>query len=584
MITNVNGSIYLADGIPSIESVFEDGIGILSGVKPFVPGSSSKDGTKAKRVARFSRAKDIYAAEDIRSYYQMMHAGQFYNSIKYFKTAAKRYRQALALQDRMITDETTRIEPMMHLALEISNQGRFEEADLLFEQVNKLLQKAFDSNQEARYISYKALHEANQRHFHKALELAHQATEMRKELSKKARQAGLQPASGHSDQASTNSILGKQEAPNPYDIVQSLYIEGFMLEKLGRLEDAEDHLRVAEALWHRAYEIPLSWEPELVGLTARIAKAKGAEDEQSELLSNAVSLWENIAPGERPSIINYLKLGGAYKEQGKLDLAMTAFRKAIELVKQRSGSLNFDQLLPFFKTALQLADLHPDQRSQIYAEMFEAGQLIRSERTTETISKAVARFSVAEGAAGEAMRDFQEAQDLRHFLYQEYEIALAQPETSEQAAKIKTLEEKLTAVKQRIIELGIQVQAALPRYNQLIDTGVDANRIMKLIGPDEALVQILLGSDEGLLILVKDHKIQANLIDLGWGQSAEIVAKLRSGLEPTERGTLPRFDVELAYSLYQRLFSPIVDQLNVKHLITVPSGPLLSLPFGLLVT
>lgn len=581
LITYVDGSIYLADGIPAVESVLEDGIGILSGVKPRLP---TAEAAQHKRVAKFSREKEIYSADDIHNYYQMMRAGQFYNSIKDFKTAAERYRQALALQDRALTDQNSRIDPMMHLALDISNQGRFDEAELLFERVGNLLNNASDPNQAARYWSYKALHAANKRNFEEALQLAHRATQMRRELSKKARGSNVQFPGQNAAQATTASILGGDQAHNPYDMVQSLYIEAAMLERLGRLDDAEQHLREAKALWQRAYEIPLYWEPELIGLTARMANDKGSEDEQSQLLSNAVSLWENIAPGERPSVINYLKLGAAYKQQGHLEQAMATFRKAIELIKQRSGSLNFDQLLPFFEAALEFADVHPDQKAQIHAEMFEAGQLIRSERTTETIAKAVARFSTAEGAAGEVMRDFQEAQDQRHFLYQEYEIALAEPETPEQIAKINTLKDKLAATKQRIIDLGIQVQAALPRYNQLIDTGVNAAGIIKLIAQDEALVQILLGNDRGLLFLVKEQKIQAFLIDLSWRKSAEIVSQLRRGLEPTATGSLPAFDVELAYSLYRKLFDPIADQLNVKHLISVPSGPLMSLPFGLLVT
>ncbi|MGR8932753.1 MAG: tetratricopeptide repeat protein, partial [Gammaproteobacteria bacterium] len=466
MIIDVDNTIYLTDGIPAVEPVLEDGVGILSGVKPYVPVSSTGGGEKPKRTAKFFREKDLYGANDIHSYYRLMQAGQFYNGIKDFKTAAERYRQALALQERIVTEEATRIDPMMHLALEISNQGRFEEAELLFDRVETLLKNVSDENQEARYLSYKALHAANKRDFNQALEFAHRANQMRRDLVKQARERQLQIAGvsvAKSSETTPTSILGKSEEPNPFDMVQSLYIEGAMLEKLGRVDEAEEHLREAKALWQRAYEIPPTWEPELVGLTARIAKAKGAHEEQSQLLTKAVSLWENVAPGERPSVINYLKLGDAYRQQGQLEQALSAFRNAIELAKQRNGSLSFDQLAPFFKTALQTADALPDRKTQIYAEMFEAGQLIRSERTTETIAKAVARFSTAEGSAGEVMRDYQEAQDQRHFLYQDYEIALAKPETPEQVGKIAALKDKLAVNKRRLNELGIQVQAAMPR-------------------------------------------------------------------------------------------------------------------------
>lgn len=587
LITRVEGSIYLADGIPAIEPVLEEGIGVFSGVKK--PSSGLKDSiaSKYQRFTNFSQ-EDLYSAGTIRSYYRLMNAGQFYNSVKDFKTAANRYREALALQDRVLgTDSFAKMDSMMHLALELSNQGRFIEAELLFNRVGKVVSNAFDRNQEARFLSYRALHAANKRNFNEAYELANRVTVMRKELTQMSLIGGSQlpGQSGVQQPRMKNTIiLGKNEAPNPLDLVQSLYIEASMLVRLNRVDEAEERLRNAVALLQSADVIPPSWEPELMGLTARIAKAKGAEKEQSKSLSNAVSIWEQIAPGERPSVINYLRLGTAYKEEGQLDEAISAYRQAIQLVKSRSGSLSFDQLMPFFRTGLELADARPNEREQLYAELFEAGQLIRSERTTETIARAVARFSAVEGATGEVMRDFQEAQDHRYFLYREYEIASAQPATTENDAKQETLKKKISEINRRLNQLGIQVQAALPRYNQLIDKVADTDSIFKLLGSDEALVQVFLGTDEGLLFFVRDQTIHVYPIDLSWEETSKIVSELRSGLEPNVNGTLPDFDVKLAYRLYTRLFGPVMDRLDVKHLISIPSGPLLSLPFGLLVT
>ena len=586
LITKVEGSFYLADGIPAIEQVLEQGIGVFSGLRQSSSESTNIVTSKYQRISQFS-SKDIYSAGHIRSYYRLMKSGQFYNTVKDFKTAADRYREALALQDRALgTDNFAKIDSMMHLALEISNQGRFSEAELLFKRVEKFIENTFDRNQEARFLSYRALHAGNKRNFSEAFEFAHQVTEMRRELTQmnSAARSQLPGRSGSQEQQIKNPlILGKNEAPNPLDMVQSLYIEASMLLRLDRLDEAEKSLGKAKTLLQSADIIPPSWEPELMGLKARIAKARGAQKEQSTLLSNAVSIWEKIAPGERPSVINSLKLGLAYKEDAQLSEAMTAFRQAIQLVKKRSGSLSFDQLMPYFRTGLELAETRPNEKAQLYAELFEAGQLIRSERTTETISRAVARFSATEGAVGEVMRDFQEAQDQRYFLHREYEITSAQPASSEQATKLEQLKLKITAIKQRLNELGIQVQAALPRYNQLIDKVADIDSIFKSIAPDEALVQVLLGTDEGLLFFVKNQTIQVFPIDLNWDQAAEIVSELRAGLRPNANGTLPDFNVKLAYRLYRRLFNPIVDQLDVNHLITIPSGALLSLPFGLLV-
>ena len=46
----------------------------------------------------------------------------------------------------------------------------------------------------------------------------------------------------------------------------------------------------------------------------------------------------------------------------------------------------------------------------------------------------------------------------------------------------------------------------------------------------------------------------------------------------------PPFDLARAYELYQALFAPFAEVTKGKHLIIVPSGPLTSLPFQVLVT
>ena len=117
-----------------------------------------------------------------------------------------------------------------------------------------------------------------------------------------------------------------------------------------------------------------------------------------------------------------------------------------------------------------------------------------------------------------------------------------------------------------------------------MDSVVDANRVIGLINPDEVLLQILLGTHEGIAFLVSKGKVRAFPLDLSLQQAAEIVSEIRLGIEVNADGTLPDFDVVLAHQFYRRLFNPILDEINVGHIITVPTGALLSLPFALLVT
>ncbi|MEN8261774.1 MAG: tetratricopeptide repeat protein, partial [Pseudomonadota bacterium] len=526
----------------------------------------------------------IYGAGDLDRYYRLMTAGQFYNSIKDFSTAADRYREALAMHERILgVDNSGILDPMMHLALEMSNQGRFAEADLLFDRVGVLARRALDRNDHARYWSYRALHAANMQDFEAALDFARRATRLRKEIAQG--QPGLTVSNvDETARREDRAILAGAETASIVDIIQSLYVESAMLQRLGRMAEAEEALAEAKRILRRAHEMPPSWEPELLGLSARIAKTKGADAERSQYLTTAGSLWQQFAPGERPSVINYLKLGESNLAEGRKDDAMQAFRQAISLVKSQGGSLTYDQLQPFFRAGFERAESRPEERDRLYAEMFEAGQLVRSERTTHTIARAVARLAANEGEAGALVRDYQEAQDERLVLYRRFEEAVAQPETDESRARIDELKTKISELNRRIRDVGSQVQAAHPRYHQLVDSVVEAAHVIDLIKPGEALAQVLLGTNEGILFLVRDGKVRAFALDLPLPEAEEIVRELRTGLEPKVDGTLPSFNVALAHQLYQRLFRPALDDITVDHLITVPTGPLLSLPFGLLVT
>lgn len=587
LITELEGSIYLADGIPAVFSLLEQTTGVVSGhLNP-----ASVDETNIRSIAMTNIEKRLssgfYGAGDIKQYYRLMATGQFYNNIKDFTTAAERYREALSLQEKILgANNPGVLDALMHLALGRSNQGRFAEADLLFERAAPLADTAVDQGDLARFKSYLALHAANQQDFQAAYQLAHEATRLREQLVAKHVENlhspfDVGPVKGA--ERPNLQVIGQLNEPARVDIVQSLYIEAAMLERLGNFEAAERALGKARRILESAEERPPSWRPEILGLVAGIAESRGSVAESSQYLEKAVSLWEEIAPGERPSVIYHLKLGNSYKEQGLPEQAMKSFERAIALVQIRNGTLSFDQLQPYFQTGLELAEKYPERSAAIHTSLFEAGQLVRTEMTSRTIAQAVTRLAAGKGRAAELIRDFQEAQDERNLLFRSYEAELAKSETEARRKRVAELERQLAEINRHIADLSLLVQSALPRYNQLVDTVADAATVGALLKEDEVLVQVLLGLHEGLLFVVRRNRIKAVPLDLSFMESAEIVAELRNGLKP-EAGSLATFDVALAHKLYLRLFGAVKEDIGAAHLITVPSGALLSLPFGLLVT
>ncbi|MEE8041906.1 MAG: CHAT domain-containing protein, partial [Pseudomonadales bacterium] len=96
---------------------------------------------------------------------------------------------------------------------------------------------------------------------------------------------------------------------------------------------------------------------------------------------------------------------------------------------------------------------------------------------------------------------------------------------------------------------------------------------------------ILLADDRSYAFLFRDRRLTGFAVSLSSQKAAVMVSELRKAFEESSAGSYPPFDVLMSHELYKRMFAPIADQLvGVTHLVTAPSGALLSLPFGLLVT
>lgn len=593
LAAEVNGVTYLADGIPAVLPVLVQAIGTISGTLS-TKGEPGHLKSSAVQKLEAKLSGQIYGAGDLRTYFRLMSAGQFYNSIKEFITAANRYREALAIHERILGIENTEtLDPLMHLALELSNQKRFTEAQALFNRADVLATQTIDQSDRARYLSYRALHAANQHLFADALKYSKQATALRRELNSQNPVLGddrIGGAIGGSEVASRASVtvIGNVTAPTTVDLVQSLYLEAAMLQRLGDIRKAQEVTMEASDILQTADEAPSSWAPELLGLNANIAKALGVGVEHEQNLNAAASLWDEVAPGERPGAVTYLKLGLAYRERGRFQDAMVAFRRGIRLLKSRGGGLAVEQIMPFMQTAFEIAQSDPNQRSALYREMFEASQLVRGGQTSQDIARAAARLAASENRAGDAVRDLQELQDERYFLYRAFEAEIASgggTADDDQKQQLTKLRKKIASVTQQIQETSGKVQAAYPGYNQLVDAFVDADRVATLVRPREALLHIMLGELQSFVFIVRQNVVNAFPLRISATKVAKAVQELRAGLQPIANRALPRFNVDLAHELYLDLFGSLSKEFDgIDHIITVPSGSLLSFPFGLLVT
>ncbi|MCZ6773865.1 MAG: CHAT domain-containing protein, partial [Proteobacteria bacterium] len=595
--TGARGSVYLADGIPAALPVIETAIGRISGMIETVAQEGTQN-SRSKAVERMEALLGgrLFGTGDLQTYYQLLEIGQYYNSVVNFAEAEKRYREALEIHERLLgSDNPESSDPLMHLALELSNQKRFTEADALLARAGVLVQGVADQTDLARYISYLAVHAANQQRYLDALAFAREATAMRRKILEQS--AGSMVIDQISDSqaqdlgfsADEASVLADPSRAVAADIAQGLYVEASMLLRLGEIDEAQLIADQYAATIENSTFAPVSWKPQSSELYGKIAAAKGDYGAAVTAFEDALRQRQQLFADTRPEALTYFALGEIFYDQGRDDDALKVFRKAIAIIKVAGGGLRFNQVLPYFNAGIAVAERNPERRGELYAEMFEVGQLIRAGITTQSIALATARLSASDQKVGVVIRNLQETSRKRDVLRVKFNreagrsAELLHADEREEAERIiDQLRQDIIATERLMNELEGQVQAASSGYNQLIEAPVTVERVLELLQPNEALVQILLGDPESFVFVLKDGTVAAYSIDLADWDVAEKVTRLRRAVRG---GKFSRFRVKIAYELYRDLFGQFDEELlAVDHLITVPSGALLSLPFGLLVT
>ncbi|MBS0240702.1 MAG: CHAT domain-containing protein, partial [Proteobacteria bacterium] len=149
------------------------------------------------------------------------------------------------------------------------------------------------------------------------------------------------------------------------------------------------------------------------------------------------------------------------------------------------------------------------------------------------------------------------------------------------------LEQVATAERKAIV-------AAFPAYVALVEPEpLKFRAVQALLGPSEAVVTMLVGPDQTFVWAVSKERTEWARVDLGQRALAAEVTALRLGLDPLAGPLgadgnplpMPSFDLVRSYELYRRLLGPIEGVIRDKaQLILVPTGPLTSLPFHVLLT
>lgn len=321
----------------------------------------------------------------------------------------------------------------------------------------------------------------------------------------------------------------------------------------------------------------------------------GKLDEAVELLRVVhASNQASLTPTHPMRADTLMAMAEAASRQGRQADALQSIRPATEIRLARGGDTDMSRLT-YLKHVRFAWRAHEAKAAanprQLLEEALIVGQRAAETDTAAAITRMAARLSAKDKGLNELVRERDDLDNLQLLLEQQLNRVLALPR--EQRGDVESdTRRTLSTIARRLADImDRDLRTRFPEYfNLLRPEPLSAAQIAQLLGPSEALVQILCSYDETYVWAITREQAVWHRVDLDPDSLSRAVGKLRASLDIEElKATVgngaPLFDLGLAHDLYRRLLGPARETIAGKSsLLVVPCGALTSLPLHALVT
>jgi CHAT domain-containing protein len=563
--------VYGLETFPTNLPVLEAAVEVLEGKR--APADAGKvSGSLSAAIRRAETMVDgtgkLTGIRDVGAYALLYRVGTLRHYAGDYAGSETAFRQALEIEERvngLARPGSGRT--ICWIAQNVGFLSRFEESEQLFNRAESLVMKSMSWTDRPFYLAYRSSVERYRGRYEIALPLAEEAVRLRDQRKEVDASSGY--ASG---------------------LAHALMQLGRAQFYLKRLDEADRTLTRGVSLVDRPgpdFEFRAWYTGEMqlwLGLVHKEQKRYADARKQLEL----ALARRRLLFGESVTIAD------AYRELGRLSLAegnragaLDAFRKEAAIrttdrVAQERARPNV--FAEYLDVLLEAAAATPGDRDALWAEAFAASQIPREGDTARAITNMAARLDTADPALRAAAREYQEGLRKRDTTRRELALLTLQPPDKREPAREDQLKQELQAAEGDVARLEGKLQADFPRYVGLVTTRpLSARDVAPLLKPGEALMSLLATRNATYVFLIRDGKVHAHRAAVTYANLDKAVRDLRKGLDLAD-GQLRAFDVAAAHQLYADLVAPVADPLKgATHLVVVPTGPLLSLPPGLLV-
>ncbi len=507
----------------------------------------------------------LIGVQDVGAYLALYRLAELQNWSGHYPESEASFRRLLEIEERLQGKATAQAGMLLvWIALNVGNQFRFEEADRIFDRAEPLVKSSLSVDDYPRFLTYRSFTERNRGRWDAALGYAEAAVRGRETR-------GLETT------GVAHSVLGlamAQHGLKRYDEAERTATRALdILLKPGNNPDFR--------LW---------WSAEAYDWLGRIHTDQKRFAEARKALEAALERKRLQLGNSVRADYTLRELGRLGLAEGNVTAALDAFRQAAVIetsdrpTRERTRPANVAGYLDALLLAASTAA--PAEREALHAEAFTAAQIPRGSETARAITNMAARLDVADPAIRAAAREYQETVRQRDRVRQALALETVRPSAERQAAAEEALKRDLRSSEDKVANLEVRLQAELPRYAQLTAARpVPAADAARLLRPGEAMVVLLPTPGSTYVVALRDGRAHAHRASVAGAELARLVRAVRTSLEPTDTGQLRPFAVADAQRLHDLLLAPAAPVLRgAAHLIAVPSGPLLSLPLGLLVT
>jgi CHAT domain-containing protein len=574
--TEVNGYLAQIEGLPvNLAALAAATSKLAGGSAPPLP-FADPDQAKALLAGLFNGKAPLVATSDLDHFADLSEQARIANSRSDYRAAEDDYRAALLILERAQSADSPGVgKILMELALEVSNQGRTEEAAGLFRRADPIIQRSANPADMARFNSYLAYDAANGGRFADALTYASTASNQWR--------AQIEGNGANLDQLGTDSRSVWRA-----ELAHSLNLQAAMALRTNDLAAAESCAKEALEIIGNEKNLPPWWKPEVLVTLGKVYAATGRLNEAETSFRGALVFQQRLFGETAPTATTLLALSGVYADDELYGDSLRAYDVAMKILAADDlarSRIVFDQVAPVLTAASAIAERVPDRRGEMNAKMFEAVQLLSAGIADQTIAKASVRLASQNPAMEKLVHALQEAERQRDAARIRLAHETSLPDDQRGSDKENALLNEVNAFNAQRDEALKQLSEQFPAYANLDHPKpVDLAAAQSRLRAGEAMVMFEIGRSRSFVVLVTKDTLVAKPIDTSEAQLASIVHALRKAFS-AKSGHLGEFDLGLSHSLYKTLFSPIEDQLaGIDQLILVQNGALASLPAALLVT